>query len=137
MLENSLKIFEDIWKRVSTVLSWNYLEQVEIFKKVPEEYRLFGVFSLLILNFSCGTKYHRDLRDWKNGFCAVFPFGDWTGGNLVFPEIGTSVKLRKGDLIFFQSFNLVHGTDEYVGDRHSIVLCAHNTVINNCIDNKN
>jgi len=95
------------------------------------------VFSLLILNFSCGTKYHRDLRDWKNGFCAVFPFGDWTGGNLVFPEIGTSVKLRKGDLIFFQSFNLVHGTDEYVGDRHSIVLCAHNTVINNCIDNKN
>jgi len=125
--------FANLWERVRTVLSWKYSKQLEILEKVPVENRLFGAFSLLILNYSCGSRFHRDIRDWKNGFCAVIPFGEWTGGDLTFPDIGATVKLQKGDIILFQSFNLLHGTEEYTGNRHSIVLCTHNTVINNSL----
>jgi len=133
VIQKLITEFKALWDRVSHIVSWKYPEQVKILQQVSEEFRLFGIFSLLILNFSCGNKYHRDLRDWKNGFCAVFPFGQWTGGDLVFPDIGATVKLEKGDLILFRSFSLVHGSEQYEGDRHSVVLCSHNTVINNSI----
>jgi len=122
--------FQDLFELISSLLQHHYPAQANILQQVVKEHRLFGLFSLLILNYICGNDFHTDTKDWKNGFCAVFPFGEFSDGNLQFPDLKTTVELKKGDVIFFQSFNLLHGSELSKGTRRSIVLCTHNTVIN-------
>lgn len=70
-----------------------------------------------------GTGPHVDYNDFREGCCCVVPFGiNWTGGELVFRDLGLAFKLKPGDVIFFRSAKLVHENLPHSGDRRSIVL---------------
>lgn len=55
------------------------------------------------------TSLHEDDKDWRNGFCAVTALGDFTGGELMFPELNLSFIIKPGDVILFRSWILYHG----------------------------
>lgn len=57
--------------------------------------------------------------------CAVFPFGDYDGGNLKFPHLGYEFEMRPGDLIMFKSWELLHGNQQSFGQRSFCVLVVH------------
>lgn len=54
--------------------------------------------------------------------CAVVPFGDFEGGELVFYELGLVLQLTSGDVVTFRSERLTHFNLHYVGVRGSIVF---------------
>lgn len=99
----------------------------ELTRRVIPQYRLFDIFSLLILNLTCGCTLHKDFRDY--GYCVLVPFGDFDGGELVFPKYQIAVKLDPGDVAIFRSSVLEHGNLPYTGTRRSCVLVTHKTML--------
>jgi ectoine hydroxylase-related dioxygenase (phytanoyl-CoA dioxygenase family) len=86
-------------------------------------------FHHFVLNWDVECDFHKDKSDVAWGFCVVIPFGEFTGGELIFPEIFQSVHLQAGDIMVFPSALLTHGNGAVTsGKRHSLVLncCAHN-----------
>jgi hypothetical protein len=63
------------------------------------------------------------------GYCALICYGDFIGGELIFPELGIALKLQPGDVIFFKSAQLTHCNGPVTGLRRSVVLTTHNNVI--------
>ena len=126
--------YSGLWKTVGDLIRNHFPGLAEMYSKVPEKHRLFDLYSLLVVNLTMATKYHKDLKDYRNGFCCVFPFEDYDGGELHFPELNVTVNLRPGDLIVFQSHLLTHGNWPVTrGNRKSCVLLTHNTVMNNSL----
>lgn len=74
----------------------------------------------MVLNFNACSIAHRDDKDDK--ICVVFPFGSFIGGELVLYELGLVIKLRPGDILFFDSVNITHFNLKYEGFRGSVVL---------------
>lgn len=128
---------------ISNLVRKDYPDMATDFEQLPSSYRLFDLFSLLILNVTCGTQMHKDLKDYHHGFCLLVPFGDYSKGELVFPDIGIEIAALPGDVIAFRSHTLTHGTapylflflktsllNKYTGTRRSLILVNHNTVMN-------
>jgi hypothetical protein len=95
-----------------------------IFRDVrPEGERICGSSFLMAVVNSGGTGPHVDGEDWPDGCCCVAPFGTgWTGGELVFRDLGLGFQLHPGDVIFFRSAELVHENLAVKGNRRSIVM---------------
>lgn len=92
----------------------------------------FDVFAMLVHNWfeeNSGSDWHIDLNDFRNGYCAVVCYGKFSGGEVIFPELGIALKLEPGDVLFFKSSQLTHGNAPVVGLRRSVVLTTHNNVI--------
>lgn len=70
-------------------------------------------------------KPHIDTNDSRNSLCMIFVAGDFSGGNLCFPELNIEIALRPGDLIVFKSHLLKHNTCMYTGEeRYAFVFYA-------------
>jgi hypothetical protein len=116
---------------LSSVLKKHYPSLYKEYEKVKQQYRLFGCWSMAILNIDSPSEFHTDLKDWRNGFCVVVTFGDYTGGELHFPLLNVTVNIEKGDVLFFQSHKLEYGNREVTtGARNSLVLVSHNNLFN-------
>lgn len=122
--------FKDLWTAVSDLIRQHFPKMAEEYEKVSKEHRLFDLFTFLIINWTTAPKIHKDVNDWHNGFCCIFPFGEYDGGQLHFPSLNMKFNLRPGDVIVFQSHLLWHGNMTYNGNRHSCVLVTQNTVMN-------
>ena len=108
---------------------------------VKKEHRPFDPFSTVMVNGEPIKKIHKDGKDYRDGLCLVIPFGNFSGGNLMFPSYKRefvldkgnnviSISLFKGDMIIFKSHTLHHGNNEvYWGERRSLVFFTHNSVI--------
>jgi len=131
-----IKHFAELWKIASNLVRQYFPELASVMAEIPQTERMFDLFSLFIGNITCGTKIHTDSKDYHNGFCAAFPFGNYTGGELYFPVIEMTFLVKPGDLILFKSSALKHGTKEYQGDRKSVVLTIHNKHMLQAIGNK-
>jgi hypothetical protein len=86
-------------------------------------------FHEFVLNWDIECNFHTDKSDAGWGFCVVIPFGEFTGGELIFPGLGQSAHLIAGDIMVFPSALLEHGNGKVkTGFRHSLVLncCANN-----------
>ncbi len=69
------------------------------------------------------TGPHYDHMDRVDGLCCVVPFNDFTGGDLVFRDLGFRIQFEAGDVIFFQSHNLLHENLPVIdGERQSLVF---------------
>ncbi len=86
-------------------------------------------YHMFVLNWNAQCNFHTDKGDVDWGLCVVIPFGEFTGGQLVFPQLDWEVNLVAGDIMAFPSAVLVHGNRPVLtGARHSLVLtcCANN-----------
>jgi hypothetical protein len=127
------------WIRSNREL-WNFLNLL-FFHELPELYedylsvnfspRYFGAWATCALNGvmdPSGMGMHTDERDYRNGFCWVVPFGDFEGGELVFPDIKVCLEMFPGDIVYFRSCDLNHFVNPFTGNRKSLVLFSHNTM---------
>lgn len=95
---------------------------------------LAGVWPGLNLNqrqtASQGVSVHKDFLDLPSGMNVVVPFGRWSGGDVVLWQVYKVVKLRPGDVLFFNGANLIHsGTPITDGVRNSLNLFGHQEVV--------
>jgi hypothetical protein len=87
-----------------------------------------GVWTTCTINFDFGPiKAHFDNNDYQAGYCFVVPFGNFTGGDLVFTGINITIKMQPGMVVAFKSYELEHAVTAYEGERYSIVLHSPQT----------
>ena len=125
-----LKCNNQLFTTLSNLLKMHYPTLYTAYTKLDEKYRLFGIWSMAVLNINSPSTYYIDTKDWQNGFCIVITFGDYAGGELHFPELNITLDIQQSDLVFFQSHKLTHGNKDTIGTRHSLVLVSHNTLFN-------
>lgn len=116
---------EDICSIVSAVIK----------KELPKEHEELSVFCELlplnrfpttypfpgfVLNIQCCTEGHTDNGD--TTICAVIPFGDYEGGELVLHEAGLVLDIKRGDVLIFPSHLINHFNLHFKGFRGSIVM---------------
>ncbi|RHZ46101.1 hypothetical protein Glove_634g7 [Diversispora epigaea] len=88
--------------------------------------RSFGIFLMIAINYNIVSNYHWDLSDASNGLCCLIPLGNFQGGDLYFPQLHVRVPLQPGQVVAFDSHNLLHGNLPLIsGIRHSIVYFVH------------
>jgi hypothetical protein len=105
---------------------YNFLTLVTA-KDLPEN--VSKVYRMFALNDSI-SDWHVDYADFIDGFCAVIPFGDFDGGELLLPDISMKVAARAGDLLFFRSHFMVHKNAPVTrGHRRSLVYYTHQLAI--------
>lgn len=115
---------QDFFRRIDQLFMHADDALCRVFRAVqPDGERVCGSSFLMAVVNRGGSGPHIDGQDLAEGCCCVVPFGkDWTGGDLVFRDLGLSFVLNPGDVIFFRSALLVHENTPFVGDRRSIVL---------------
>jgi len=86
---------KNLFEFLSDHLKKNYPFLFEEYEKLDKQYRMFGIWSLAVLNIDSPSTFHIDAKDWQNGFCAVITFGKYSGGELHFPAINTTVNIQK------------------------------------------
>jgi len=70
---------------------------------------------------------HKDSGDVKDGWVAMCCFGNFTGGELVFPDLGIKIPYVPGDVIFFRSSVLEHFVAPFKGERSVLVFFTKKT----------
>ena len=70
----------------------------------------------LLINKNVGP--HKDHNDLPDGWVATSPWGNWTGGESVFPALRVKFIQRAGDVLFSRSARLVHFVTPIVGHRY-------------------
>ena len=85
-------------------------------------------FTGFVVNMNAQCKPHRDSGDSKLFNCVVLPFGLYSGGQIVFAELGLVVEVPSGCFISFLSMIITHYSMEVDGDRHSLVCHTDKTM---------
>jgi len=129
--ENWYKDNQLLFKFLGNLLKEYYPEMYQAYETIDTEYRMFGPWSMAILNIDSQSNLHIDSKDWYNGFCVVIAFGkDYIGGELHFPLLNVTLNIERMDAVLFQSHKLQHGNQDTIGTRHSLVLVSHNSLFN-------
>ena len=63
-----------------------------------------------------------------HGWAGQIVVGTFTGGLLVFPDMGVKIQMEPGDVLFFKPALLEHYVEDYTGSRPSIVLFTQDSV---------
>jgi hypothetical protein len=96
--------------------------------------RLAGAWHGVVVNRQIGSnqelKAHQDWKDYKKGFNAVVPWGNYEGGELTMWPLGLRWELRPGDAILFIGSVIAHGVEDVkAGVRNSLDLMTHSSSI--------
>src|SRR4029077_7399366 len=83
------------------------------------------VFSTIYLAKNFRTAYHFDGGNLKGVMTALMPMGDFKGGELVFPRWRYAIGFRPGDLLLFNSAEILHGKFPFEGDRLCRAFSLH------------
>jgi len=123
MLDQNRGLFEFIDKLYKKHLGDIYTKQELVIAQAPNRRLWDTVFSSAYLAKRFQAGYHRD-GNLKGVMTALITTGDFKGGDLVIPRWRIAIKLRPGDLLFFDAEEL-HGNLEIEGDRLSFAFyCA-------------
>lgn len=123
-----LRVNNPLFLHVSAIFQHHYPDLYAIYNAVPLPEKLVGVFGMVALNVNFPSRLHTDDEDYRNGLCWVMPFGDYDGGNLVFPDLKLEVELRPGDLVCFRSHLIEHFNRSFSGYRNSLVFFSSHTL---------
>jgi hypothetical protein len=83
-----------------TFLEPEYARQMDVVKKVPQNWRLFDTaFTTLYVLKNAPTAVHKDTADAFGTFGCMASLGDFEGNELVFPKYRIGVDYRPGDVI--------------------------------------
>lgn len=77
-------------------------------------------YASAVINFGVATDYHRDCTDFH--VCTTVAFGDYTGGDQMFYELGLVAAMRSGNMSTFLSQFITHGNRHMEGTRVSIAM---------------
>ena len=83
-----------------------WITQYDAYSKSPDEFLVPETnFSTITLNHDFRTASHRDKGDFKEGLTcfSVKRCGDFSGGELIFPEYDIAVNIEEGDLLIFDA----------------------------------
>jgi len=97
--------------------------------QLPSNQRKYGCFHLFILHGRAISKPHKNMADYRGGFTAVVPMGDYQGYHMNYPELNISVELKPGSVLFFDPIE-PHQVLTGSGERRSIVFICRNRTIN-------
>jgi len=98
------------------------------YKKIPIQYRKFGLWSAAFLNINSPSAQHTDSGDFRKGLRAITAWGKFSGGDLVCPEAGYSFRLWPRDVMLMNAYHLTHYSQNWTGNRDSLVLTTHQTM---------
>ena len=102
-----------------------WYKQYEVYEYSPQDLIIPDTnFSTITLNCNFRTACHEDRGDYKNGLTCftTMKTGDYTGGELIFPEYDICVNVEQGDLLMFNP-HIAHCNNEINGEgRISFVL---------------
>ncbi|KAJ3154210.1 hypothetical protein HDU86_004754 [Geranomyces michiganensis] len=83
-------------------------------------------FAMIVLVINEYVLKHRDLRDAKDGWCAVVCLGAFEDGEFCLPDLKIRIPFRPGDILFIRSFALEHMVRKWRnGNRYTIVFKMH------------
>lgn len=85
-------------------------------------------FTTAAINIDYASHYHRDVGDYPDGLSTVTPTavgGDYSGGELVFPELRCFVDLAPGDLCLFRAHELLHGNTPVRGPGRRLSVVSY------------
>jgi hypothetical protein len=124
ILSNMRKCVEVADRTFKEHLLEAYLRQWNHIADSPE-FQIYGTaFSTITVNKLLSTTYHRDEGDYVKGFGVMFTFGDFTGGQLVFPAFRCAVDYQPGSMILADVHETHGNVKNIVGDRITCVLYA-------------
>ena len=109
--KHNLEAYESIFP-LTTYISERYFEYVpdkwinqkDKYDTAPPEFVIpESNFSTLTVNMDFRTASHKDKGDHKGGLTCftIKECGEWTGGELCFPEYDVGLNVREGDLLLF------------------------------------
>ncbi len=94
-----------------------WLYQYEIYKNAPQDFVIPNTnFSTITLNNTFRTASHQDKGDCKKGLTCFTTkkIGEYSGGELHFPEYGKGVNVEEGDLLIFNP-HIIHCNNQIKG----------------------
>jgi len=125
--ERLIKLVDELYK---FYLEPFYAKQLAEIEKVPL-WRLWQtVFSTIYLARNFRTAYHFDRGNLKGVMTALMPMGNFSGGELVFPRWRLSIGFKPGDLLFFNSAEILHGNLPFEGERLSAAFYCESRIAN-------
>lgn len=94
-----------------------WFNQYEIYEKSPPEFIIPETnFSTITINYDYRTAIHRDKGDSKKGLTCftIKECGEWSGGELCFPEYDLGLNIKQSDLCIFNPHE-AHCNNELTG----------------------
>ena len=134
--KKAIAAFQVVARRISLFIKEIFPGMTEeIYSEIPEKYRPFGCFSLMMAFDGTADLLHRDGNDVHGGFSAMISLGSFSGGNVLLqdPDLNINMewKLKAGDLFVCRSHEIHHAGLPYEGERRLLIFVAHNNVYNN------
>ncbi|MCJ1399612.1 hypothetical protein MMC11_002814 [Xylographa trunciseda] len=84
-----------------------------------------GAFTGLVLLLNINVGPHKDSGDVKCGWVATTLEGNWTGGHVIFPELGIKINQKPGSILFARASLLLHGVRQIEsGERYCMTHCT-------------
>lgn len=125
--ERLIKLVDELYK---TYRPDSYERQRVEIEKVPM-WRLWQtVFSTIYLARNFRTAYHFDSGNVKGVMTALMPMGTFAGGELILPRWGLAIGFRPGDVLFFDSTEILHGNLPFQGSRLSAAYYCERNIAN-------
>jgi hypothetical protein len=90
---------------------------------------IWEVFLNTIMISEKTSTQHLDLLDAHQGFAVITSHGEFTGGELCFPDLGCKFPHRPSDILLFRSRYLRHYLAPYKGWRFAIIRFIHEGVM--------
>ncbi|KAJ3151151.1 hypothetical protein HDU86_006141 [Geranomyces michiganensis] len=88
------------------------------------------LFAMIVLIINEYVLKHRDLRDAKDGRCAVVCLGTFDDGEFCLPDLKIRIPFQPCDILFIRSFALEHMVRKWSnGNRYMIVFKMHEGII--------
>lgn len=120
MFAKSYPFLQTLSKAFQELLPWRYGNQKAESNKVDPKFVVPGTpFTTVTVNKNFRTAAHYDPANMPDGFANISVIskkGDFSGGYLVFPEIGYAVNIRPSDLLFVNNQAGLHGNTELILD---------------------
>jgi len=112
----------------------HYEAQKKVYDESPVDYIIpKSVFSTITLNHDFRTAAHEDKGDSKEGLTCftVKKCGDYTGGELCFPEYQLGCNVEQGDLLIFNP-HIIHCNNELEGEGRMSMVFYIREKMNQC-----
>jgi hypothetical protein len=113
---------------ISKVIPNQYERQKKIFAKVPEKWRLGGVFTSSISNYNISAPFHRDTQNIKDCVNVIICKRlNSKGGDLHIPDYGATIGQVDNSILVYPAWRNMHGVTPIIpthngGYRNSLVF---------------
>ena len=120
---------KNIFNQVNDLFKKFIPELFHRYSSIPLPKRHFGAFATVAVNklSNNGIALHQDVKDYKNGYCWIVPFGKFDGGNFLLKDINVTVPLQAADIMCLQSTKR-HQVKPFEGFRFSLVFFSHHNL---------